>query len=126
MGSLLGASAGASGGSLLEPGCGSVGFGSGGVSSGGASAPSVICAAGLPVLPSDLLVPGSPSFGWSESSSTLGKSSLSSVSLSRASLNYSLGLPLPLPVPVNVAAAMPTGRCNELPPHGVCFVFTIL
>ena len=122
----MGAFTGALGVSLLVLGCGSTGFGSGGVSSAGASAPSVACAAGLPVLPSDLLVPGSPYFGWSSSSRTFGKSWLSSMSSPGASLNCSSGLNLPLPVPVNVAAAMPTGQCDELPPHGVCLIFTIL
>ena len=53
MGSLVGASAEASGGFLLVPGCGSVGLGSGGVSLGGASVPYLACTGRSPVLPSD-------------------------------------------------------------------------
>ena len=120
----MGSSVGASVGSLLVPGRGSVGFGTGGVSSGGASAPSVACAGWSLVLPLDLLVPGSPSFGCSASSSTFGKSWLSSVSSPGASWNCSSGPALPLPVPVNLAVAMPAGQCDE-PPWGVVLVFTI-
>ena len=101
-------------------GCGSAWIGSGGVSSGGASAPSGACAAGLPFLPLDLLVPDSLSFG-SASSSTFRRSMLSSPAVS---LNSSSGSALPLPVLVNVAVAMPVGWC-DLPPQGVVLVFTI-
>ena len=52
----MGASVGASVGSVLVPGFGLVGSGAGGISSGGASAPPLACLAGLSVLPSDLLV----------------------------------------------------------------------
>ena len=116
-------------GALLVPGCGSigagsvcglVGLGSGGVSSGEASALSAACASCLPL---DLLVPGLPSFGcFSASSSTNGRSS--SVSTSGASMYCSSGPALPLPMPVNVAAVMPTGRCDALP-RGVCLVLPI-
>ena len=121
VGSLVGTSAEASGGSLLVPGCGSVGLGSGGISSGGASAPSLACAGGSPVLPSDLLVVSAPSSGWSASSSTFGNSCQSS-SLPGASKNCSAG-PL-LPLPVNLAIVMPRGWCDE-PPRGVCLVLPI-
>ena len=47
----MGTSAGASVGSLLVPGFGSVGCGAGGVSLGGASAPPSACLGWSPVLP---------------------------------------------------------------------------
>ena len=128
VGSSVGASVeslvGASVGSLLVPGRGSVGFGTGRISSGGAYAPPVACAGWSLVLSLDLLVPGSPSFSCSASSSTFGKSRLSSVSSPGASWNCSSGPASPLPMPVNLAIAMPAGQCDE-PPQGVILVFII-
>ena len=46
--------------------------------------------------------------------------------LAWASLNCSVGLPLPLPVLGNLAAAMATGRCDELPPFYGLFGFHTL
>ena len=101
--------AGASVGSLLVPGFGS---GGGGASLGGASAPPSACLAWLPVLPLGLLVPALPS-------SKSGQSWLSSVSSPGASANHCSVSPL---VPANVAAAMPLGQCELLPPSAVCLV----
>ena len=123
VGALVGSSVGVLVGSLLVPGHGSVGFGTGRVSSGGTSAPPVACAGWSLVLPFDLLVPGSPSFGCSASSSTLGKSWLSSVS-SVGHLGTALQGQHCWPVPVNLAVAMPAGRCDE-PLRGVVLVFII-
>ena len=114
----MGASAGASVGSLLVLVCGLVVSGTGGISSGGAYAPSVAYAGCSPVLPSDLLVLGFPSLDSSAFSSTFGRSMSSSMSSSGASPNCSSGSSS------NVAMAMPAGRCEE-PPRVVCLVFAI-
>ena len=117
----MGASVGASVGSMLVPGLGLLGSGAGGISLGGASAPPLACSAGLPVLPSDLLVLASPS-SYAASSPYFGHSSLFSVSSPGASQNCSSGSALASLE--KVAVAMPLGWC-ELPQWGGCLVLPI-
>ena len=114
MGSWVGTSVGASVGSLLVPGVGSVGSGAGGIYSGGATTSPSVGWGGPPSLPLDLLVLASHS-AYVASALYHSQSWLCSVSSPGASWNCCSSSALaPL---VNVAVAMP--------PQGVVLVFVI-